>query len=634
MGDSQRGQPSTPRETSDSLPNVGRQVGSSGQPHWNQGHNFTPQYSHVRLPLQNLGHLPYSSFQAVPEQPSFPTREPSHSDPDATNRPFLGPYPTSPLVQHMMVYPHPIPMYSPPQLVHHAVTTSSFGSYSAPVTQPLRPMQLPSYHHYPGEQNMAQHHWTTSGTAVHTASYLPFAPMPASNTWGQPLAPTMNMNSPQSPNESYGFPATVGPSIPPQYVFTSPQSHFSTSSTASGHGSSRDTESGAWWQFPSIPNAPSTSGPTFHASADEFYRTSFGSAREKDSRPVVMPSQAFLPPSPSQTVPIPPRRSSQPQSSAPKPTVGLRTTPPSPFSPTPSEFPTQPSLASPTGNTPSGHTATPVPRSQWAMWVGNVPADATNEELFQFFSQSHPDTSPDDSHSPPSTLNPTSGGVTSVFLIGRSNCAFVNFESQQQLESATTAFNGRRLREGDARGPRLVCRVRKQDDDGHAGVTGQRQSGIHSQWVRERETRARKPKAGASPTLRGVTVEDITSQLRFLTRVVDATGRKPGEVLSDPGSFESTTSSFLSKHFPQRYFILKSLSQVSFWQTVISLRMCSDFSVFPFHRKTSMRAYERAFGLLSHTMRKPSTARIVQVMRFTSFLVLIKAESFMVMRGM
>lgn len=253
------------------------------------------------------------------------------------------------------------------------------------------------------------------------------------------------------------------------------------------------------------------------------------------------------------------------------------------------------------------------------MWVGNVPADASQEELFRFFNQPHPPPDDDGNPSLPApSRGPVSGGVTSVFLISHSNCAFVNFESQAQLDAATTTFNGCKLRGEHARGSRLVCRAYRPEDegDGHPGVNRQRRSGVHVKWVRDRQLQKRaseRPRApstvggsGSSEqvrsTSRPVTVEDITSQFRFLSRVADVPASPPekDEAPSNPGSPASTTSSLLATHFPQRYFILKSLSQVR-------SGICGDFtcmltpSLAP--RAILIRACARAGGLLSRITR-------------------------------
>ena len=114
----------------------------------------------------------------------------------------------------------------------------------------------------------------------------------------------------------------------------------------------------------------------------------------------------------------------------------------------------------------SYHPNPPAQRSEWVMWAGNIPSDATHDEVYRFFSQAPGDRA--------------STGVVSVFLISRSNCGFVNFESEAFLLDAISRFNGVPLRADDPRCARLVCRVRRKDDDLMAGVGGQRGTGMHT----------------------------------------------------------------------------------------------------------------------------------------------------------
>ena len=111
------------------------------------------------------------------------------------------------------------------------------------------------------------------------------------------------------------------------------------------------------------------------------------------------------------------------------------------------------------------------------MWAGNVPSDATNQELWKFFNRS-----PDSSEK--TTEN---AGVSSVLLIARSNCAFVNFDTEACLNAAITRFSGQKIRPDDPKCPSLVCRVRKKTDDLRAGVGGERGVGLHMKWVQERK---------------------------------------------------------------------------------------------------------------------------------------------------
>lgn len=137
------------------------------------------------------------------------------------------------------------------------------------------------------------------------------------------------------------------------------------------------------------------------------------------------------------------------------------------------------------------------PRSDHVLWCGNVPSDASIEELWDFFSRLPPDENAEEEEKKESqlqgqendpALSPHSGhGVLSVFIIARSNCAFVNYATPRHLKRAVNYFHGQSLRPADSRCPKLVCRVRKKDDEAQAGVAGQRGRGIHVAWVKEQD---------------------------------------------------------------------------------------------------------------------------------------------------
>ena len=186
------------------------------------------------------------------------------------------------------------------------------------------------------------------------------------------------------------------------------------------------------------------------------------------------------------------------------------------------------------------------------MWAGNVPSDTTDEELWKFFNRS-----PNPSEEAPEE----NAGVSSVFLIARSNCAFVNFDTETHLNAAIVRFSGQKIRPDDPKCPNLVCRVRKKTDDLRAGVGGQRGVGLHVKWVQERK---QKRMGRRSP------VDDVTQATSSVSLASDedigggGDGNRSFEHSSGSGSgsFASTTSSILEQHFPKRYFILKSLTQV------------------------------------------------------------------------
>ncbi|KLT45073.1 hypothetical protein CC85DRAFT_241360 [Cutaneotrichosporon oleaginosum] len=183
------------------------------------------------------------------------------------------------------------------------------------------------------------------------------------------------------------------------------------------------------------------------------------------------------------------------------------------------------------------HPQPPARRSEWVMWVGNVPSNVSHEELWRFFNTT----------TPPSALsNPSEPwrGPSSIFLISRSSCAFVNFSSQADLDRAVPFFHGLSLRPWDPRCPRMVCRVRHKDDDLRAGVGAQRGVGMHRAWV-EQQKQAEKNLSPKAPNLE--LPDHPHSQSSSSNHKSSA-------------SFASTNSSFLVHHFPKRYFILKSLT--------------------------------------------------------------------------
>lgn len=281
------------------------------------------------------------------------------------------------------------------------------------------------------------------------------------------------------------------------------------------------------------------------------------------------------------------------------------------------------------------HPRPPASRSEWVMWTGNVPSDATHDELLQFFNRvpspgasrstggvggigidgntastmiskssisspppsrgrgrggsltsqlphrsgtsrsaseapsgsrvlSNQAAASSDSYSPQQSEALVYGGVQSIFLITHSNCAFVNFETAEQLHAAIRNFNGVPLRPNGPRRARLVCRVRNKEDDLKAGVGAQRGSGMHMKWIKQQKEQE------------GKSAKTITSSPREYPSSVSPSkggatlgGVYQGSPRPQPTSHSSgsgsTNSSVLQEFFPKRYFILKSLMQVSDW---------------------------------------------------------------------
>jgi hypothetical protein len=194
----------------------------------------------------------------------------------------------------------------------------------------------------------------------------------------------------------------------------------------------------------------------------------------------------------------------------------------------------------------------PATRSEFTMWIGNVPADATESELWRVLS-------------PPYLSTPHPGsGLVSVHLITKSHCAFANYDSQYALDTALTYFSGRRYRPEDPTCPQMVCRVRTTTDDVKSGVGLQRGTGMHVAWARmEKDREVAFQKRNGSP------IQDSDGAPSRSSTISSSSHPSGGSYLRIPSEPDedsdphSSSSSFLKENFPSRYFILKSLTRVS-----------------------------------------------------------------------
>ena len=102
-------------------------------------------------------------------------------------------------------------------------------------------------------------------------------------------------------------------------------------------------------------------------------------------------------------------------------------------------FATDPQAASPRSmpSVPRGPPRKPK-QSGHALWVGNLPPGALVNDLKDHFSRD------------------ATNDIESVFLISKSNCAFVNYKTEAACAAAMTRFHDSRFS-----GVRLVCRLRR-----------------------------------------------------------------------------------------------------------------------------------------------------------------------------
>jgi RNA recognition motif-containing protein len=475
------------------------------------GHHVSPPHTHPP-------HMAYSSPSfVIHHHPGTPGREASMS-----HMAYASPSTMSVLQPHGPVYSY--------QGASGDLTPSPHQTYGAG-TAPTFPVYL--RHRDSSSHSLAPGQATTSSTgeAQHHISY-------SSPVTYSPLRYTTRPPFVYPPTSFVPAPSIYGPHYPPQH----------THSYGSPHGQENQ---GVWWYHP----------PSATAATRSFEEPGFGLQFNPSPVPQNEGEQSqtrtAAPYYPSQTPflsrfggPSDPRTETTP-SSLPAPLISspqTRTIKTPPLTESGSEWPQE---------RRSYHPKLPAHRSEWVMWVGNVPSDVTPDELRVFFNRP-PESSSQSRQSP--DLRQVYGGVSSVFLIARSNCAFVNFESEAQLEAAIARFHGKPIHPDNLPCPRLVCRVRKRTDDLKAGVGAQRGNSMHVKWIKEQRESAKLEGADS----RGLAKATGGLSSPLSTSDDDGQGRSSAPCSRRSWSPASTDSGILSRYFPRRYFILKSLTQVLF----------------------------------------------------------------------
>jgi hypothetical protein len=520
---------------------------------------------------------PASTSQDAPAPaPGPPTSLPYHVPPAYASAPSsFGPRPG------YVHAPYTTMAHSQPTMgmMHHSPPQFAYSPHPPPMSPAAYAsmMRAPMFSPYPDPVNSQAIPYTSAASApmhVFAPSPPPISPLPPATGSHQSYQSQYGYSTPQ-----YGYapphpPSFSSPGVYPGYG----QPPYSQQQAYRGSG--EQDGQGTWWYMPNASGSfdqPSFQMPYFnqpqpqqpqHQPQHQPQPQPHHPSGRRDSQ-----LQASVPPK----TPVQSRRSTA-QGAPAKPASSrdggaLSPTMPARSSPLPALVPIHAQMSAPASSTSerqdmdgvhgrkSYHPNPPAQRSEWVMWAGNVPSDASHDELWRFFNQPLPPPSDPVPSSPSAAVH---GGVSSIFLITRSNCSFVNFESEEHLEAATARFNGQQLRANDPRCPRLVCRVRRRTDDLKAGVGGQRGMGMHTSWVREQRARAQERE--------GIPDGEAIEQSAGLS-LSDGDGARAQGTVSEhtvsSGSLASTSSSFLAKHFPQRYFILKSLTQVR--TTLLSL---------------------------------------------------------------
>ena len=538
------------------------------------GMSSTPSPQHSQPPVKKSTRRQSSMCPSPTSQSPSPTMDrdvtglgSSATDAVSTFTTSSFSYPSPPLSEHSVTHvtpqsllPHAHPSHmvhsSPPFVYHHhpgapgRAASMSHMAYAPPSMMSMLRQHAPIYS-YQGastEPSPSPHPTYGAGTTSPLPVY-PRHPVNPSHSLASSTAFTGEVQHTSYPSPAY---SPLGYSTPPPFAYP-PASFVPAPSIYGSHyphhtsygGPPEQENQGGWWYLrPGSQSQFSLGHPSSVPQHED--------ERSGRTRAVSPPCSSTSKKSPIRNRfgdPSDPRTGTRPSTlpSLSTSSSHASTTEPAPQSGTRHDLPRE---------RRSYHPKTPAHRSEWVMWVGNVPSDATPDELRAFFNRPLPPQSPNQSRKSPN-LPQVYGGVSSVFLIARSNCAFVNFESEAQLGAAVARFHGKPIRPDNPPCPRLVCRVRKRTDDLKAGVGAQRGNGMHVKWVKEQKKMVK----GEDADLVGL---DKAIGWSSPLSISDDDGQERSSTPSSSisGSLASTDSGILTRYFPQRYFILKSLTQV------------------------------------------------------------------------
>lgn len=188
------------------------------------------------------------------------------------------------------------------------------------------------------------------------------------------------------------------------------------------------------------------------------------------------------------------------------------------------DYPRQPgpSGVSPVPMFPRGPPRKPK-QSGYALWVGNLPPNAQIGDLKDHFSSD------------------ATADIESLFLISKSNCAFVNYRSAKACSDAMARFHDSRFH-----GVRLVCRLRRGSATGKASEAAE-------EVTKEKGPENATSSAGDHPIKDED--DDIPSDPDSPT-IVSGSYKPPSAATETRGAPASQPA----QRVPEKYFIVKSLT--------------------------------------------------------------------------
>lgn len=186
------------------------------------------------------------------------------------------------------------------------------------------------------------------------------------------------------------------------------------------------------------------------------------------------------------------------------------------LSPDPAQYARRASEPAPIPSFPRGPPRKPK-QSGHALWVGNLPPNATVTDLKDHFSRD------------------ATNDIESLFLISKSNCAFVNYRTEAACIAAMGRFHDSRFG-----GVRLVCRLRRGSSASSASTTP------------TLDLPGPSSAAGGSTISNSPILEDISSPT-----IVDGSAEEAENRVQADASPQPTER---GERVPERFFIVKSLT--------------------------------------------------------------------------
>ncbi|KAG6808608.1 hypothetical protein H0H92_003499, partial [Tricholoma furcatifolium] len=331
---------------------------------------------------------PRSPYHQLPDYRPFP----QHPDSPSIAYPPL-PYSPSNMGHNLRTnYTHPFPFHA------HAHAHSPEGA-PGPYSTALRPYSQSPHQSSPPQMQMQmqmpiQIPAAYPAPAPTAAAFHPMNYSPPVTTTSPPYGyPPPQAFSPPHPHAMPVFPQYQAPS-------SAYQPQFSPSPPDQDRGGPAGGGTATWWYNVNAQHAhaPVMSQQHFNGAYQDNYQAKYAAGRQSRDPHPLHPSASvplLVLPTTHPTSPTSPSLERRPSTDA--------ASAPSTSSKRPGSA-AKPLVRRPYHPTPAAHPG----RSEWVLWAGNVPSDATHDELWRLFT-AFPD---------PST--PARSGVLSVFLIARS----------------------------------------------------------------------------------------------------------------------------------------------------------------------------------------------------------------------